>query len=96
MKQAHVLSLSESTKRGCCFEEYNKDCGEMCECGITPIAKIGNNYICISHVVDVLAHTPALDMYDVSPNGAKFGAAVQFKEDFLKLCKIENEKREAK
>lgn len=65
----------------------------MKPCMCIPVAKLANKHLCIVHVVDALAYSKSFDMYDVAPSGMKFGAKVDFKEEFLKLCKIENEKR---
>jgi hypothetical protein len=96
MVNAHILNQSEKAPRGCDYEQYSKEAGKMVCCGADPIAKIGNNYVCIEHVVDLLAYGKAYNMYDVAPSGAKFGKKIDFKEDFLELCKSEHEKRGTK
>jgi hypothetical protein len=95
-KQAYVLPIEKCRGFGCCFEEYSKDKKKMINCGEQPIASVGGKLICVNHISDVLAYSPALNMYGLPVEGQKIGDRIDFKEDMLKLCKEEAKLREGK
>jgi len=93
-KQAHILPIEKCRGFGCCFEEYSQEKSKMAECGNRPIASVGGKLICEVHISDVLAYSPALNMYDIPITGQKVGARIDYKEDMLKLCRLEAKRRE--
>jgi phenolic acid decarboxylase len=91
--KAKILRYGD-TEKGCDFQEYDKASGAMKACGKRSVASIGKNFLCVEHVVDGLAFSPKLDMEDAPTGRAKFGMTVLYKEDFLKLCKKQDEENE--
>jgi len=88
--KANILKYGDSD-RVCDFEEWDNESKELKACGKRSVASIGKKMVCVEHVVDALAFSTALDMFGVVPINRKNGPVISFKEDFLKLCKKQDE-----
>lgn len=66
----------------------------MDSCKKRSIASFGKKFVCIEHVVDLLAFSRELIMEGVSYKGKKFGMSIEYKEDFLRACKAQDMENE--
>ena len=96
MAQAKIISVEEARGRGCEFEEWSREKHMLAKCGCVPIASVSGHYICVDHIAIVLSNSKALALTGLKSALHKNGEKIDYKENFLKSCIDEAEKRAGK